>query len=90
MLDWIAWLDSEHLADVLQGGATSATVIQYDGASRCDVRYIFPNRESFDRYEDEIAPALRADGLKRFPLTLGLEYSRSTATVVAEAEAGWG
>lgn len=88
---WLAWLKDKHLADVLAGGATHATVVQYteqledpQAAVHLEVRYRFASREAFEVYEREHAPALRAEGLERFPLSLGLTYSRRVGEIVAE------
>jgi hypothetical protein len=83
MRDWIAWLQDEHLADVQRGGALSGQVVHFESELRCEVRYLFPNRDAFTRYEQQSAPTLRSEGLRKFPLELGLEYSRSVATIVA-------
>ncbi len=83
--EWVAWLRDEHLADVCRAGATDAAVIRLDGAPvRCEVRYRFPARVAYERYEREHAPRLRAAGLDRFPLERGLRYHRSTAEVVGQ------
>jgi len=69
---WVEWLEREHIADVMSGGATSAQVVRLDSESgsdeapRCVVRYEFPNREAFDRYLRDHAPRLRVEGLARF------------------------
>ncbi|MEM7227782.1 MAG: DUF4286 family protein [Planctomycetota bacterium] len=82
--EWIAWLVREHLADVIAGGAIDATVVQLDGDPlTCEVRYHFPTRAAFDRYERDHAPALREEGLKQFPLERGLHYERSVGEVMA-------
>ena len=61
--EWLDWLQSGHIADVLAGGATSAEIIALDQPPLTfEVRYRFPNRQAFDRYENEIAPRLRAEG----------------------------
>lgn len=87
---WIAWLEQEHLDDVLDAGAASAEVVRMErapdeaAACRCEVRYRFASREAFDAYEREHAPGLREEGLRRFPLALGLTYARSVGDVVAQ------
>lgn len=80
---WVAWLRDEHIADVLAAGACRADIVQLDAAYPVfEIRYQFPSREVFERYEREHAPRLRAEGLERFPLEWGLEYSRRTGTIV--------
>ena len=81
--EWLAWLRSGHIADVLAGGAMSAEIIALDQPPLTfEVRYRFPNRQAFDHYEQEIAPRLRAEGLKRFPPEKGIIYRRSVGEVV--------
>lgn len=74
---WLEWLADEHIADVLKAGAVSAEIFQLDGGSIYEIRYRFESRAHFDDYERNHAPDLRAAGLARFPLEMGLEYSRS-------------
>lgn len=91
--EWIAWLRDGHLAEVIAGGALSATIVRTDGdvsssasggaVVRCEVRYHFASRESFRRYEQQHAPRLRADGLLRFPPHRGIKMRRSIGEVVA-------
>jgi hypothetical protein len=82
--EWLDWLRSGHIADVLAGGATSAEIIAVDQPSLTfEVRYRFPNRRAFDRYEQEISPRLRAEGLKRFPPEKGISYRRSVGGVIS-------
>src|SRR5690349_4239379 len=81
--EWIAWLEREHLAEVLAGGAMDAEVIQLDGEPcRCEVRYHFESRAVFAEYERIHAPGLRAEGLKRFPAEQGISYARSLGEVI--------
>ncbi len=75
----------EHLADVCAAGAQSAELI-VDGL-RCETRYTFADRAAFDAYERDHAPRLRDEGLQRFPLSLGLTYSRTTGKRVALVKA---
>jgi len=83
--EWLAWLRGGHVADVLAGGAAAAAIIALDPpALTYEVRYRFPSREAFDRYEREVAPRLRAEGLKRFPPERGISYRRSVGTVLEE------
>jgi hypothetical protein len=45
-------------------------------------QYIFTTRELFDRYVSTFAPALRADGLKRFPPERGITFERLVGEIV--------
>lgn len=84
--EWIAWLRDGHAAEVMGGGAVSAEVIRLDGeVLAAEARYRFGSREAFRRYEREVAPTLRADGLARFPPERGVRYLRSTGDVAFEA-----
>ena len=81
--EWIAWLEDEHLAEVIEAGAVDAEVVRLDGNQvRCEARYHFPSREVFNVYEREHAPRLRAAGLEKFPLDRGMSYLRGVGEVV--------
>lgn len=84
---WVQWLRDEHLSEVCAAGAVAAQVVWLDGAApggaRCEARYLFTSRDDFKRYEHEHAPRLREEGLKRFPLILGLRYTRTTGEIMA-------
>jgi hypothetical protein len=68
---------------VLAGGACDAEIVQLDGPEPAfEVRYHFPSRAAFARYEKEHAPRLRAEGLRRFPVEKGVVYRRSVGQVI--------
>jgi hypothetical protein len=80
--EWVDWLRSGHCSEVLDGGATRAEVVALEGTpTSFEVRYDFPNRATFERYEETHAPRLRAEGLERFAVDRGIEYTRSTGTI---------
>jgi hypothetical protein len=80
---WLEWLRKKHLQDVLDAGAQSAELIQVDDeVPHYLIDYRFATRSELERYLAESAPRLRAEGLERFPLELGLEYQRSTGTAL--------
>lgn len=79
---WRAWLRDGHVADVIAGGATSAEVMRVDGPLRLEVRYRFPDRDAFARYERDHAPRLRAEGRALFPPEQGIIYDRSTGELL--------
>src|SRR5262245_46016447 len=82
---WLGWLREGHIDEVLASGATRAEIVQLDApAHTFEVRYRFPSRESFDRYEREHAPRLRAEGLQLFPMERGISYRRSIGVVTDE------
>jgi dipeptidase E len=81
--EWLRWLKSGHIAEVLAGGATAAAIIEMDGQPHAfEVHYLFPSREAFTRYERDHAPRLRAEGLQRFPVEKGITYRRSVGKVL--------
>jgi hypothetical protein len=91
--EWIAWLEREHLADVIAAGALDAEAIRFDSsdgqAIRCEVRYHFKSRQAFAAYERDHASALRAKGLEKFPPERGLAYQRSLGEVRAHRRTGF-
>ncbi|MCA9643126.1 MAG: DUF4286 family protein [Polyangiaceae bacterium] len=78
---WVEWLEREHLADVCAAGALRAEILRAEQESYVEVHYTFASREAFATYERESAPRLREEGLRLFPLSLGLEYRRATFDV---------
>jgi hypothetical protein len=87
--DWAAWLREAHLDDVLDAGAERASLVRLDGPGIAyEARYRFPDRAAFDAYITDHAPRLRAEGLARFPLDLGLDYTRCVGEVVVRRRRG--
>ena len=81
---WLEWLNEVHIAEVIESGAASAEIFKMSGADLTyEIRYEFGSETEFRNYEECHAPRLRADGLKAFPLDLGLEYSRTTGESVS-------
>lgn len=81
---WLTWLIPGHIDDVLQAGAVSAEILRLDDEMpHFQINYRFDSREDFQRYERDHAPRLRAEGLSRFPLELGLKFRRWTGVPVA-------
>jgi Domain of unknown function (DUF4286) len=81
--EWLGWLNAGHVAEVLAGGATRAEIIALDGKPLSfEVRYHFPSREAFARYESDHAPRLRAEGVEKFPAERGVSYRRSIGNVL--------
>jgi hypothetical protein len=85
--EWIDWLRNGHLKAVLDGGALSAELVRLEPTAaaplRLEVRYRFADRAAFERYERDVAPALRADGLARFPPSRGVRLTRVLGEVLA-------
>lgn len=83
--EYIDWLGAGHIKAVLEGGAIDAAVLRLQTPAepiQLEVRYLFPNQQVFDRYVAEVAPALRAEGLSRFPPERGVRYDRKVAVKV--------
>ena len=84
---WMEWLETEHLRDVCEAGALSGEGVWLDGEGLpegqaiCEARYIFHSRRAFDDYIEQHAPRLRQEGLSKFPLDLGLSYSRAVGEI---------
>ena len=81
---YLAWLTNGHVREVCDHGALSALVVLPDPVHgeppRLEVRYLFPDRETLERYFTDHAPRLRAEGLARFGSS-GVSFHRSTGTV---------
>ena len=82
---WIAWMRDGHLGDVIAAGALGAELVQLDSESPivCEIRYHFASWTALEAYQRDHGPRLRAEALARFPLELGLHYTRSTGEVLA-------
>jgi hypothetical protein len=95
--EWCRWMVEGHLAGVCAAGAIRAELVRLDPVTEAtgakpapeavtfEARYLFRSRDDFRRYEADAAPALRAEGLARFPLERGLVYERTTAEVLGSA-----
>ena len=83
--EYISWLEDGHVDAVVNHGAHSAMIVKLEpaaGKPRVMTQYIFPTRAIFDRYIADFAPALRADGLKRFPPERGIAFERTIGEIV--------
>jgi len=87
--EYVLWLKDGHVDAVVAGGAHSAMIVQLkhdagaaDHSRRVMTQYIFPTDEVFNRYVEKFAPALRADGLKRFGPETGVRFERLIGEVV--------
>ncbi len=84
--EFVAWLEDGHIQQVIDGGAESGTIVRLDpddsGKARVMAQYTFASREKFDTYVATHAPALRADGLKRFGPERGVTFERRLGTIV--------
>jgi hypothetical protein len=86
LADYLAFLEDGHVDAVVSHGAHSAMIVRLEPAPGAPLRvmtqYIFPTRELFDRYIEHFAPALRADGLRRFPPERGVRFERAIGEIV--------
>jgi hypothetical protein len=86
---YLAWLSPNHVMELMKGGASGVRIVLPDRAGDSDrvvveTQYTFPSRKAFDDYVRLHAPALRADGLKHFPVDSGITYERQVAEIAAE------
>eukprot|EP01135_Chromosphaera_perkinsii_P002724 Nk52_evm92s226 gene=Nk52_evmTU92s226 len=80
--DWVEWLRGGHMQDMIEiGGAETGELIRV-GELSYQARYVFPSEASFKHYMEEIAPKLRGEGVKKFPASMGLKYSRMEGPVL--------
>jgi hypothetical protein len=89
---FLAWLRDHHVADVCTSGAEDAEIVTLDATAEIphalEIRYRFASRDSFERYEREHAPWLRAEGLAEAARLgaspgRGITMTRSTGESVA-------
>lgn len=52
------------------------------GPHRVMTQYVFPTQEVFDQYVQRHAPALRAEGIKRFGPDTGVKFERLLGDIV--------
>lgn len=86
--EYIDWLAGGHIGAVLRGGAASAQIIRNQAEPiQFEIRYLFPNQQVFDRYVAEFAPALRAEGVRRFPPERGIRMERRSGLLLSQHQA---
>ena len=88
--EFIGWIGGGHAQAVIAGGASRARVIRSadpEDLRRVEVRYIFPDQDTFESYVERFAPALRAEGLERFGPGSGVEFSRTVGRVELDLSA---
>lgn len=86
---FLSWLSPNHVAAVMQGGATAVRIVLPDRAGDTEravveTQYSFPSRKAFDTYIRDHAPALRSDAVQHFPPESGVTWERQVAEVAAE------
>lgn len=81
--EYVAWLEDGHVDQVVAAGAHSGMIVRLEGSPiRVRTLYVFATRETFDRYVERAAPALRADGLKRFPPERAIAFAREIGEIL--------
>ncbi|MEO8084467.1 MAG: DUF4286 family protein [Ardenticatenales bacterium] len=80
---WVQWLRDGHVAEVIAAGAIGAAIVQIDGDGepQCEARYTFASKATFDVYEHDHAPRLRAEAASRFPPG-SVVYTRSSGAIL--------
>ena len=85
---YLAWLVPDHVLAVKAAGATDVRVVLPEvapgGEAPVEVQYVFASRRALDDYLRDAAPALRADGARRFPPESGVVSTRQVAEIAAE------
>lgn len=80
----LAWLEDDHLGEVVRAGARDAEAVVLDGeTATVECRYTFDSREAFAAYEAGPAEVLRADGRARFGPDRGIRMRRTIGISVA-------
>jgi hypothetical protein len=77
--EYVQWLRDGHVQRVVKAGARDAAILRItDPVSppQVESRYTFPDRQSFETYLTSTAPALRAEGLRKFPPSRGVRFER--------------
>jgi hypothetical protein len=79
--EWLSWMRDKHLADVVTAGARRGRVVRLDDSPLSfAAQYEFADRAVFERYLQDHAPRLRAEGLARFGDRV--QYKRSSGDIV--------
>jgi len=86
---FLSWLSPNHVAEVMQHGATGVRIVLPERASEgapapVETQYVFPSRKVFDIYIRDHAPALRADALRHFSTESGVTWERQVAEIAIE------
>jgi len=82
--EYIAWLEDGHVDAVIEHGAHSALIVRITEPAKpiqVETRYVFSTRALFDRYVERYAPALREEGLEKFPPKRGVSFQRRVGEI---------
>ena len=81
--EWISWMLETHIDDVVKAGASIGHLVKDDSTSGSyRAIYWFSSRRAFEKYIEEKAPQLRAEGIRRFGDSNYIQYSRTTAELL--------
>jgi hypothetical protein len=72
--EWLDWMQREHVERVLATGLVRTARVDADGEA-FRASYALRSRRDLDRYFNEHAPRLRAEGLERFGDRVAYERS---------------
>jgi 2-haloacid dehalogenase len=64
--EWVTWMEQVHLDSVLATGLVRAARLESDGERSFRAVYVLRRRGHLERYSEDHAPRLRADGMARF------------------------
>lgn len=70
--EWLAWMKSTHVPDVLKTGLfTDSKIVRVladedSGGITYSIQYYFKTMDDFNLYDQEYAPALRAEHAERY------------------------
>ena len=87
--EWLNWLKEEHIQEVLSYGAKGASVVKLDndhekgGPATYEIRYMFPDRDSYNTYLNEHAVKLRQKTYATFSPADGFHYHRTSGDIIA-------
>lgn len=83
---YIAWLEDGHVDAVVAGGAHSGMIVRLEGPAggpvRVETRYVFATRHLYEHYLEHVAPALRAEGMRKFGPERGVKYERTLGEIL--------
>lgn len=84
--EYVAWLQEGHVDQVVMAGAQSGMIVRLEstaeGKPRVMTQYVFPSSHAFHEYVARHAPALRAEGLKKFGPERGVQMERMLGEIV--------
>lgn len=81
--EYISWLEDGHVDAVIEGGAHTGMIVRLQGDPiRVETHYVFATQSRFDDYVAKHAPALREDGMSRFPPDRGIQFERRIGEII--------